>query len=44
MTEPQDRRGVILASAAELFARKGIGATTVREIADAVGIDRKSVV
>ena len=38
MNEPQDRRGVILASAAELFARKGIGATTVREIADAVGI------
>lgn len=38
MSEPQDRRGVILASAAELFARKGIGATTVREIADAVGI------
>ena len=38
MNEPQDRRGVILASAAELFARKGIGATTVREIADAVGM------
>lgn len=38
MSEPQDRRGVILASAAELFARRGIGATTVREIADAVGI------
>jgi len=29
---------VILASAAELFARKGVAATTVREIADAVGI------
>src|SRR3984885_16216830 len=38
MNEPQDRRGVILASAAELFARKGISATTVREIADAVGM------
>jgi AcrR family transcriptional regulator len=38
MNGAQDRRGVILASAAELFARKGIGATTVREIADAVGI------
>jgi AcrR family transcriptional regulator len=36
--EPQDRRAVILASAAELFARKGVGATTVREIADAVGM------
>lgn len=38
MTEPQDRRELILATAAELFARKGIGATTVREIADAVGM------
>ena len=38
MKEPQDRRSDILASAAELFARKGVGATTVREIADAVGI------
>ena len=38
MKEPQDRRAVILASAAELFARKGVGATTVREIADAVGM------
>jgi AcrR family transcriptional regulator len=36
--ETQDRRGLILASAAEMFARKGIGATTVREIADAVGV------
>jgi TetR/AcrR family transcriptional regulator, cholesterol catabolism regulator len=36
--EPQARRAVILASAAELFARKGVRATTVREIADAVGI------
>jgi TetR/AcrR family transcriptional regulator, cholesterol catabolism regulator len=38
MTEPQSRRAQILASAAELFARKGISATTVREIADAVGV------
>jgi TetR/AcrR family transcriptional regulator, cholesterol catabolism regulator len=38
MTEAQDRRGLILTSAAEMFARKGIGATTVREIADAVGV------
>jgi AcrR family transcriptional regulator len=36
--EPQDRRSDILAGAAELFARKGVGATTVREIADAVGM------
>jgi len=32
------RRERILASAAELFARKGFAATTVREIADEVGI------
>jgi TetR/AcrR family transcriptional regulator, cholesterol catabolism regulator len=38
VTETQDRRGVILASAAELFARKGIAATTVRELATAVGV------
>ena len=38
MKEPQDRRSDILASAAELFARKGVGASTVREIADAVGL------
>jgi TetR/AcrR family transcriptional regulator, cholesterol catabolism regulator len=38
MPEVSDRRGLILVSAAELFARKGIGATTVREIADAVGV------
>jgi AcrR family transcriptional regulator len=40
MTTPEvpARRGLILTSAAELFARKGIGATTVREIADAVGV------
>jgi AcrR family transcriptional regulator len=38
MTESHDRRELILRSAAEMFARKGIGATTVREIADAVGV------
>jgi TetR/AcrR family transcriptional regulator, cholesterol catabolism regulator len=36
--EPQDRRERILTSAAALFARKGVAATTVREIADEVGI------
>ncbi|MEU6073813.1 TetR/AcrR family transcriptional regulator [Micromonospora sp. NPDC047074] len=38
MTTTQDRRSVILDNAAHLFAAKGIGATTVREIADSVGI------
>lgn len=38
MTEAQDRRAQIVNSAAELFARKSIAATTVREIADAVGV------
>jgi len=38
MNEPQDRRAMILATAAEMFARKGIRSTTVREIADAVGV------
>lgn len=38
MTEQTDRRERILASAAEMFARKGVSATTVREIADAVGV------
>ena len=38
MKEPHDRRAGILACAAELFARKGVGATTVREIADAAGL------
>jgi len=33
-----DRRVVIRDAAAELFAAKGVAATTVREIADAVGI------
>lgn len=38
MAEQQDRRELILANAAELFARKGVSATTVREIADTVGV------
>jgi TetR/AcrR family transcriptional regulator, cholesterol catabolism regulator len=38
MPEPQDRRAQILATAREMFARKGIRSTTVREIADAVGV------
>ncbi len=36
--EPGERRERILASAAGLFARKGVSATTVREIADEVGM------
>ena len=36
--EPRDRHEQILAVAARLFARKGVAATTVREIADEVGI------
>ena len=36
--EPRDRHDQILAVAAGQFARKGIAATTVREIADEVGI------
>jgi AcrR family transcriptional regulator len=36
--EPRDRRERILASAAELFAQRGVAATTVRQIADEVGI------
>lgn len=38
MTEVQERRDVILSVAGEMFARKGINATTVREIANAVGM------
>jgi TetR/AcrR family transcriptional regulator, cholesterol catabolism regulator len=38
MAEQQDRRAQILATAAEMFARKGVRSTTVREIGDAVGI------
>jgi TetR/AcrR family transcriptional regulator, cholesterol catabolism regulator len=36
--EPADRHQQILAVAAVLFARKGVAASTVREIADEVGI------
>jgi AcrR family transcriptional regulator len=38
MTEPRDRRELIISTAAEMFARKGIRSTTVREIADVVGM------
>jgi TetR/AcrR family transcriptional regulator, cholesterol catabolism regulator len=37
-SEPLDRRERILSSAAALFARKGVAAATVREIAHDVGI------
>jgi len=36
--ESADRHDQILVAAAQLFARKGVAATTVREIADEVGI------
>jgi AcrR family transcriptional regulator len=35
---PVDRRDIILERAADLFAKQGVAATTVREIAEAVGI------
>ena len=38
MTTSLDRRDVILERAADLFAKQGVSATTVREIAEAVGI------
>jgi AcrR family transcriptional regulator len=38
MATPLDRRDVILERAADLFARQGVAATTVREIAEAVGM------
>jgi AcrR family transcriptional regulator len=38
VTTSVDRRDVILARAADLFAKQGVAATTVREIAEAVGI------
>ena len=38
MATPVDRRDVILERAADLFAKQGVAATTVREIAEAVGI------
>ena len=52
--DPHERRRQILDRSAHLFASKGIAATTIREIADEVGVysgalyhyfpDRKSVV
>jgi len=36
--DPQERRRLILDRSAEIFARKGVSATTIREIADAVGV------
>lgn len=38
MPDVGDRREVILAEAGKLFARKGVSATTVREIGEAAGI------
>lgn len=38
MTECSARRREILDAAADLFARKGVAATTIREIADRVGV------
>lgn len=38
MTSTPDRRAQILDSAAELFATRGVAATTVREIGDAAGV------
>lgn len=38
MATPTDRREVILERAAGLFAKQGVAGTTVREIAEAVGI------
>lgn len=36
--DPHERRRLILDRSAEIFAHKGIYATTIREIADAVGV------
>lgn len=36
--DPHERRRLILDRSAEIFARKGIAATTIREIGDAVGV------
>lgn len=36
---PQDTRGAILASAAELFARQGLAATTIKEIGAEAGVN-----
>jgi AcrR family transcriptional regulator len=38
VSQSVDRRDVILERAADLFAKQGVAATTVREIAEAVGI------
>jgi TetR/AcrR family transcriptional regulator, cholesterol catabolism regulator len=38
MPERNNRRDAILVKAAQLFATKGVAATTVREIADSVGL------
>ena len=38
MAYAEDRRELILSTAAEMFARRGLRATTVRAIADAVGV------
>lgn len=38
VTSSPDRKAQILASSAALFAEKGVGATTVREIGDAAGV------
>jgi AcrR family transcriptional regulator len=38
VAQAQDRRELILSTAAEMFARQGLRATTVRAIADAVGV------
>lgn len=36
--DPQERKQLILDRSATIFARKGVSATTIREIADAVGV------
>lgn len=36
--DPQERKKLILNRSAEIFARKGVSATTIREIAEAVGV------
>lgn len=36
--DPQERKQLILERSATIFARKGVSATTIREIADAVGV------
>lgn len=36
--DPQERKKLILERSAEIFARKGVSATTIRDIAEAVGV------